>query len=123
MAARELWSLPADTPRGWQSADKKWSQLEFRGLNLTAGNHPVMIEIEAKCGRFDIANVAWAAGDGFKAGREMEFIAGYPGAEYPTYRITIASGGRPITALRLRFPAQAEVDLRAVRILELNLLP
>ena len=63
-----------------------------------------MIEIEAKCNRFEVARIAWAAGDGFKPGQEMEFVAGYPGVECPTHRVTIATGGQPISALRLHFP-------------------
>ena len=74
-----------------------------------------MIEIEAKCDRFELARVAWA-GDGFKG--EPEFIAGYPGVEYPTHRVTIATGGKPISALRLQFPGG--VDLKQVRIRELK---
>ena len=110
-----LWSLPA------QRMGNNPPQIEFTGLNVAAGNHPVMIEIEAKCNRFDVARVAWATGDGFKAGQEMEFIAGYPGVESPTHRVTIATGGQPISALRLQFPAGATVDLKQVRIRELCL--
>ena len=47
--------------------------------------------------------------------------AGYPGVECPTHRVTIATGGQPITALRLRFPAGANVDLKQVRIRELGM--
>jgi hypothetical protein len=109
-----LWSLPADR------VGKNPPQIEFAGLNVAAGNHPVMFEIEVKCNRFDVARVAWATGDGFKTGQEMEFIAGYPGAESPTHRVTIATGGQPVRALRLQFPAGAAVDLKQVRIRELS---
>ncbi len=95
-------------------------QIEFTGLNVAAGNHPVMIEIEAKCSRFEVARVAWATGDGFQAGQEMEFIAGHPGVEFPTHRVTIATDGRPIRALRLQVPAGATVNLKQVRIRELS---
>jgi len=109
-----LWSFPAGR------AGNNPPQIEFTDLNIAVGDHHLMIEIEAKCGRFDLARVAWATGDGFKAGQEMEFIAGYPGVESPTYRVTIATGGRPISALRFQFPAGAAVDLRQVRIRELS---
>lgn len=112
-----LWSLPA------QRVGNNPPQIEFTGLNVAAGNHPVVIEIEAKCNRFDVARVAWATGDGFKAGQEMEFIAGYPGVESPTHRVTITTGGQPISALRLQFPAGATVDLKQVRIRELSIQP
>ncbi len=69
---RVLWSLPAERK------GKSGPQIEFTGLNVAAGNHPLMIEIEAKCDRFAVSRVAWATGDGFKAGQEMEFVAGYP---------------------------------------------
>ena len=108
---RVLWSLPA------QRVGKNAPQIELTGLNVAAGNQPVMIEIEAKCDRFEVARVAWATGDGFQGGQEREFIAGYPGVEYPTHRVTIAPGFRPISALRLQFPAG--VDLKQVRIHEL----
>jgi hypothetical protein len=110
-----LWSLPADR------VGSNSPPIEFTDLNIAAGDHPVMIEMEAKCDRFDVARVAWATGDGFKAGQEMEFIAGYPGVESPTYRVTIATGGQPISALRLQFPAGATVDLKQVRIRELSI--
>ena len=109
-----LWTLPADRLG-------KNVPGEFTGLNIAAGNHPVMIEIDAKCDRFEVARVAWATGDGFKAGQEMEFIAGYPGVESPTHRVTIATGGKPITDLRLQFPGGANVDLKQVRIRELGI--
>jgi hypothetical protein len=109
-----LWTLPA------QRMGNNGPRIEFTGLNVAAGNHPVMIEIEAKCDRFDVARVAWATGDGFKAGQEMEFIAGYPGVECPTHRVTITTGGQPISTLRLQFPAGATVDLKQVRIRELS---
>jgi hypothetical protein len=110
-----LWSLPA------QRVGNNAPPIEFTGLNVAVGNHPVMIEIEAKCNRFEVARVAWATGDGFKAGQEREFIAGYPGVEFPTHRVTITTGGQPISALRLQFPAGATVDLKHVRIRELCL--
>jgi hypothetical protein len=80
-----------------------------------------MIEIEAKCDRFDLARVAWATGDGFKAGQEMEFIVGYPVVESPTHRVTITTGGQPISELRIQFPAGATVELKQVRIRELSI--
>lgn len=105
-----LWNLPAER------AGNNPPQIEFTGLNVETGDHPVMIEIKANCDRFAVARVAWATDEGFRAGQEMEFIAGYPGAEFPTYRVTIAGGGQPISALRFQFPAGATVDLREVRI-------
>ena len=110
-----LWSLPVDR------AGNNPPQIEFTDLNIAAGDHPVMIEMEAKCDRFDVARVAWATGEGFKAGQEMEFIAGYPGVDSPTHRVTIATGGQPINALRLQFPAGARVNLKQVRIRELGI--
>jgi hypothetical protein len=110
-----LWSLPS--PR----LGSKAPQVELDGLNIAAGNHPVMIEIEAKCNRFELARVAWATGDGYKAGQEMEFVAGYPGVEAPTYRVTISTGGQAIHALRLQFPGGAAVDLKQVRVRELGI--
>jgi len=50
----------------------------------------------------------------------MEFIAGYPGVEFPTYRVTIETGGQPINALRFQFPAA--VDLKQVRIREIGIV-
>ncbi len=110
-----LWSLPANR------AGNNPPQIEFTGLNVATGNHLVMIEIEAKCNRFDVARLAWATGDGFKVGQDVEFIAGYPGVESPTHRVTIATGGQPIRALRLQFPAGATVDLKEVRIRQLSI--
>ena len=109
-----LWSLPVE-----QMGNKE-PQIEIPGLNIETGNHPVMIEIEAKCDRFDVARIAWATDEGFKAGQEMEFIAGYPGVEFPTYRVTIDTGGHHINALGIRFPAGATVDLKRVRMRELS---
>jgi hypothetical protein len=109
-----LWTLPADR------AGNIASPTEITGLNVAAGNHPVMIEIEAKCDRFAVARVAWATGGEYRPGHEMEFTAGYPGVESPTYRVTIATGGQPITALRLQFPGGATVDLKQIRIHELG---
>ncbi|MBN1343393.1 MAG: hypothetical protein JXQ73_11970 [Phycisphaerae bacterium] len=117
MTEKVLWTLPA------QRRGKTPPHIELTGLNVPAGNHPLMIEIEAKSDRFAVARVAWATGDGFKAGQEMEFIAGYPGVESPTHRVTIATGGQPISALRLQFPAGATVDLKQVRIRELGIQP
>jgi hypothetical protein len=105
-----LWTSPADR------VGNNSPQIEFTGLNIAAGERPIMIEIEAKCNRFEVARVAWATGDGFKPGQDMEFIAGYPGVECPTHRVMIATGGQPITALRFHFPAGANVDLKQVRI-------
>jgi len=105
-----LWSLPPER-RG-----KTTGQIEFTDLDVAAAGHPVMIEIEAMCDRFDVARLAWSTGDGFKAGQEMEFIAGYPGVGCPTHRVTIATGGQPIRALRLQLPAGATADLRQARV-------
>jgi len=110
-----LWSLP--TPR----LANKQPHIELTGLNIVPGSHPLMIEIEAKCDRFDVARLAWATDHGFQAGQEMEFIIGYAGTESPTHRVTIATGGQVIRALRLGFPAGATVDLEQVRIRELSL--
>jgi hypothetical protein len=87
-----------------------------------------MIEIEAKCDRFDVARVAWATGGEFKSGQERDFTAGYPGVESPTHRVTINTGGQPITALRLLFRGGVpghlnNVDLKHVRIRELGIQP
>ncbi len=111
---RVLWSLPADR------AGNAAPPFEFTGLNAGTGNHPVMIEIEAKCDRFDMAHVAWATADGSKSGQSVEFIAGYPGVDTPIHRITIATGGQPIGTLSLQFPAGSTVDLKQVRIRELS---
>jgi hypothetical protein len=51
----------------------------------------------------------------------MEFVAGYPGVESPTYRVTIATDSQPISALRFQFPVGAAVDLKQVRIHKLSL--
>ena len=110
-----LWSLPVE-----QEGNKE-PQIDLPSLNIEVGNHPVMIEIEAKCDRFEVARVAWATDDGVQGGRETEFIAGYPGAEFPTYRVTIDTGGHPISALSIRFPAGATVDLKQVRIREISI--
>lgn len=118
VTGKVLWSLPADASRKFQRERNKASLIEFADLNIPADDHPVMIEIEAKCNRFALARVAWATGGKFKAGQEMEFIAGYPGAESPTHRVTMNTDGEPITALRLQFPANAEVDLKQIRVVE-----
>jgi hypothetical protein len=110
-----LWNLPAER-KGNNPA-----LIEFAGLNIATGNQPVMIEIEAKCDRFEVAHVAWATADGFKPGQDMEFVAGYPGVESPTYRVTIATDSQPISALRFQFPVGAAVDLKQVRIHKLSL--
>ncbi len=112
-----LWSLPPER------AENVASPVEFADLNLETGNSTVMIEIEAQCDRFAVARVAWAADDGFTPGHEMEFVAGYPGVESPTHRVTIAPDGRPVTALRLQFPPGATVALKQVRIREFHLPP
>lgn len=109
-----LWSLPE--ARSGTSVP----QIEFTGLNIATGNQAILIEIEAKCSRFDIARVACVTGE---TTQEMEFIAGYPGVEFPTYRVTMDTGGRPITALRLQFPGGSSVDLKQVRIRGLALQP
>jgi hypothetical protein len=114
---RVLWSLPA------QRMGRNEPGIDLTGLNVAAGPQPHMIEIEAKCDRFEVARVAWATGNGFTAGQECEFIAGYPGVESPTHRVTITTGGQPIRALRLQFPAGATVDLKQVRIRELGIEP
>jgi len=110
-----LWSLPADYTAS------NTPQMEFSGLNIEAGNHPLMIEIEARCDRFDMARVAWTMDEDPAAGQEVAFIAGYPGVEFPTYRVTIDTGGHPISALGIRFPAGATVNLKQVRIREISM--
>jgi len=115
VSEKVLWSLPADRVGNYPP------QIEFAGLNIAAGEHPVMLEFEAKCDRFDLARVAWATGGGFKAGQDMEFVAGYPGVEFPTHRVTIAAGGSPISALRLQFPGGATVVLKQVRVREISI--
>ncbi|MBN2311341.1 MAG: hypothetical protein JXR94_20360, partial [Candidatus Hydrogenedentes bacterium] len=105
-----LWSFPPDR------AGNVASPVEFTGLDVATGDRPVMIEIEAKCDRFQVAHVAWATSGEFRPGQGMDFMAGYPGVECPTHRVTVSTGGQPITALRLQFPAGATVDLRQVRI-------
>ena len=109
LTERVLWSLPAERK------GKYGPQFELTGLNVAAGTRIVMIEIEAKCDRFGLARVAFAE-NGFRG--ETEFIAGYSGVEYPTHRVTIATGGRPISALGFQFPGG--VDLKQVRIHELK---
>lgn len=112
-----LWSLPDEC------VGNVASPIEFNDLNIAVGKHPVMIEIEAKCDRFDVARVAWATDDGYKAGQEMEFIAGYPGMEFPTHRVTIATDGKHISGLRLQFPAGATVNLKQLRIRGISITP
>ena len=99
---------------------KDAQRIEFTELHLPAGSPVVMIEIAARCDRFDVAKVAWSTGDGYKARQEMEFVAGYPCAEDPVYRATIDTGGRPIDALCIQFPGGAAVDLKQVRIYGLD---
>ena len=96
---------------------------EFTGLNVATGNHPVMLEFEAQCDRFAVGRAGWATGDEPKTWHDAEFVAGYPGVECPTHCVTIATGGQPITGLRLQFPAGAAVDLKQVRIREFILSP
>lgn len=115
MTEKVLWSLPPER------AGNVASPVEFADLSVATGNNPVLIEIEAQCDRFDLARVAWATGGEYKPGHEMEFIAGYPANETPTHRITIATGGQPITALRLQFPGGATVDLKQVRIRQFSM--
>ncbi|MHB0955007.1 MAG: glycoside hydrolase family protein [Pirellulaceae bacterium] len=115
VAEKVLWTLPAER------MGNNPPQIEFTGLNVAAVDHPLMIEIEAKCNRFDVARVAWATSDGFKAAQQMEFIAGYPGVESPTHRVTIDTGGQPITAMRIEFPGGATVELKQIRIRELSI--
>lgn len=93
---------------------------ELTGLNIASGGQPVMIEIEATCNRFDVARVEWSADNGYAPPQSMEFIVGYPGVERPTYRATFFPGDKPITALRLQFPAGAAVDLKQIRVHELG---
>lgn len=114
VSEKVLWTLPADR------TGINPPQIEFTGLNIATGNGPIMIEIEAKCDRFEVARIAWATGEGYKPGQEMEFIAGYPGHESPTYRVTIAANSQPITALRLHFPGTT-IDLKQLRIREISL--
>lgn len=109
LSEKVLWTLPVER------AGANPAQVEFTNLNLP-GTSFVMIEIEAKCTRFEVARAAWATGDGYKGGQEAEFVAGYPGVEWPIYRITIEPKGQPIKSLRLTFPGGSEVDLRQVRV-------
>lgn len=51
----------------------------------------------------------------------MEFIAGYPGVELPTYRFMIETGGHPISALRIQFPAGVTIDLKQIRAREIRI--
>ena len=112
-----LWSLPPER------AGNVASPVEFADLNLETGNNPVMIEMDAQCDRFAVARVAWATGGEYRPGQEMEFVAGYPSTETPTYRVTFTTGILPITALRLQFPAGATVALKQVRIRQFRLSP
>lgn len=108
-----LWSLPAER------AGSVGPLFEVSGLNIPCGGHPVMIEIEATCDRFSLARVAWGSGDGPTPGQEMEFMAGYPGNDYSTYRVTIDPAGQPINAVRVQFPGNANV--KDIRVRELVL--
>jgi len=132
---KKLWSLPADAPRtaqpftvgrayhplGYQAVNVQ--QIEFTGLNIESGDSAVMIEFEVKCSVFDMAHVAWATEGEFKDGDRLEFIAGYPGKEYQTHRLTFDTGGKPITALRIQFPIGANVDLKTVNVRQLTITP
>jgi hypothetical protein len=109
-----LWSLPKDFP-GMAGV-----QVEVAQIDGVATRQPIMIEIEARCDRFDVARLAWATDKGYQAGQEVEFIVGYPGPECPTYRVTISPTGQSITALRLQFPGGSTVELKDVRIRELG---
>jgi hypothetical protein len=115
MTEKVLWELPAD------HMSKTGAQFEFKGLDLKPGNNPVMIEIEAVCDRFAIAHMSWSAGEGYKPGQGMEFMAGYPSEGPPILRVTFTTGGQPISALRFHFPGA--VDLRQVRVRELRVQP
>jgi hypothetical protein len=115
VTAKVLWSLTQE------QTGITLPQIEFTGLNVDAGNNPIMIEMEAACDRFQTACVNWATDDGFQAGRNMEFIAGYPGVESPTYRVTMTTGGRPLRAIRLQFPDGANVNLKQIRIHEIRI--
>ncbi|MBX7259440.1 MAG: hypothetical protein K1Y02_23980 [Candidatus Hydrogenedentes bacterium] len=114
VAERVLWTLPADR------AGLVASPLEFTDLSLSVSEHPVMIEIEATCDRFDLARVAWSTESGYKPGQEMECVVGYPGVAEPTHRITVLPGGSTINALRIQFPPGATVRLKNVRIREID---
>lgn len=109
-----LWNLPLER------TGTVGTQVELTDLRMPPTAHPVMIEIEANCNRFDIARLAWASDKGFQAGQEREFIVGYLGPESPTYRVTISPTGQPITVLRLQFPGGSTVKLKDVRIRELG---
>jgi len=113
VSEKVLWTLPVD------HTGTNPPQTDFTGLNIATANGPIMIEIEAKCDRFEVAHIAWASSEGYKPGQEMEFIAGYPGHESPTYRVTIAPHSQPITALRLHFPGTT-IDLKQLRIHEIS---
>ena len=115
VSEKVLWSLPQEHMGNGALSG------EFTGLNVATGNHPLMIEFEVECDRFAIGRAAWATGDEHKAWQEMEFMAGYPGVKCPIHRVTIATGGQPITALQLQFPAGATVDLKQVRIREVGI--
>ncbi len=117
VSERVLWSLPAD--RGGKICPQQ--QIELTGLNISAGDNPIMIEIEAKCSRFQAGLAEWTTEDDFQAGLNMEFIVGYPGVKSPTYRMTIATAGEPIRAIRFTFPAEADVNLKQIRIRELRI--
>jgi hypothetical protein len=110
-----LWSLPEE------QTGITMPQIEFTGLNVYAGNNPILIEIEAKCDRFQTAFVKWATEDGFQAEQSMEIIVGYPGVESTTYRVTITTGGQPLRAIRLQFPEGAHVNLKQIRIREIRI--
>jgi hypothetical protein len=106
---------------GAQRAKGNPPQVELTGLNIASGGQPVMIEIEATCNRFDVARAEWSTGKGQTPARSLEFIVGYPGVQRPPHRITLDPGDKPISTLRLQFPAGAVVDLKRIRIHELKI--
>jgi len=115
---------PVSAKVRWSLTEKQTeitnSQIEFTDLNIDVGNNPLMIEIEAECDRFQLALIQWALNQGFQAGQDMEFSVGYPG-ESSIYRITIDTCGQPLRALRLKFPAGANVNLKQIRIHEIRI--
>jgi hypothetical protein len=113
VSEKTLWTLPNDR------AGKTASPIELKDLNIAAAQHPMMIEFEALCDRFELGHVAWSTGDGFQPGQAIEFMAGYPTAKTPTHRVTIATDGKPLDALRFHFPGKA--DLKQVRIRQIVL--
>jgi hypothetical protein len=106
---------------GTQRVKNNPPRVELTGLDIVSGGQPVMIEIAVTCNRFDLARVEWSTGKDNTPGHNMEFTVGYPGVAHPTYRVTLDPGDKPITALRLQFPAGAAVDLKQIRIHELGI--